>query len=472
MFDTAMDALSGGVVPQQPSVPNSPDLDPSSPMNSQPNNAPAPQKQPSLWKSILTGALVGMAGSAGQTSFAGGLGAGAKASLQYGQQQKENELKAQETQSEIKFRDTQSALNAANAARIDQEIQKDGVELQQSRDTHAMKLVEFNRRFGVDYDVFPNTGDNATQYLKQAHANSPDGVSVPDVIVAPSHIYVQKQGVPAESKLDRYNKIAPLLGLPGADKGTFLTMKPEAQSRVLAPADSMLAGNAPDGKPYPKEQLRKAAASLEARLAAYKNKPEYDAAVAQQGQDTLDLLKKQIGVDQKADVKPARAPSKASAKDAAVMHFGSLPDGSQVAGTPEQLASWGAKGTTKMPADEVKKVLVARQAVAPDGLFASVQKDLATLQKSGKLGVLASRWSDFMAGKAGSDPEFAALRTHMGLLATALMQAHVGSRGSKEMLDHFKSLADYRISDGATLGSALNAEFSYVREKAMMPKGK
>lgn len=152
------------------------------------------------------------------------------------------------------------------------------------------------------------------------------------------------------------------------------------------------------------------------------------------------------------------------------MLVGSMPDGSQVAGTADELQRAGASGIMKLDADNAKKTIIARQLIAPGGLFQQVNADLRQLDAQGKIGVVASRWNDFMSGKVGSGPEFAALRTHMGLLATALMQAHVGARGSNEMLEHFKSLADYRIADAKTLRSALGAEYGYVQEKAMLPK--
>jgi hypothetical protein len=151
---------------------------------------------------------------------------------------------------------------------------------------------------------------------------------------------------------------------------------------------------------------------------------------------------------------------------------GSLPDGSQIAGTQQDLQAAGASGIAKLPITEGSKVVVARQLIAPNGLFASVAQDIHELDGKGKLGVAASRWNDFLAGKVGDEPDFAKLRTDMGLLGTALMQAHVGARGSHEMLEHFKSLADYRISDAATLRAALGREFNYVSEKAMLQKAR
>jgi hypothetical protein len=154
------------------------------------------------------------------------------------------------------------------------------------------------------------------------------------------------------------------------------------------------------------------------------------------------------------------------------MYTGTLPDGRVVAGTPGEMQSSGASGVTKLPAIESGKVVVARQLVAPNGLFHAVAGDIATLDKNGQLGTIASRWNDFVSGKVGTGPEFASLRANMGLLSTALMQAHVGARGSDEMREHFLHLADYRISDAPTLRSALSSEFKYVTEKAaFIPKG-
>jgi hypothetical protein len=150
---------------------------------------------------------------------------------------------------------------------------------------------------------------------------------------------------------------------------------------------------------------------------------------------------------------------------------GSMQDGSQVAGTQADLQAAGATGITKLPAAEASKVVVARQLTAPDGLFHAVAGDLATLNAKGGLNVATARWNDFMAGKVGAgDPAYTKLRTDTQLLSTAIMQAHVGSRGSEAMLEHFKGLADAGKMDSQTLTASLQAEFHYVREKAMLPK--
>jgi hypothetical protein len=92
------------------------------------------------------------------------------------------------------------------------------------------------------------------------------------------------------------------------------------------------------------------------------------------------------------------------------------------------------------------------------------------LDKEGKLGVVASRYNEFMAGKYGSsDPDVSALRAKMGLSTTLLMQAHVGNRGSSQMLEHFEDLANQKKLDGPTLKAALGSEINYVQDRAMDP---
>ena len=94
------------------------------------------------------------------------------------------------------------------------------------------------------------------------------------------------------------------------------------------------------------------------------------------------------------------------------------------------------------------------------------------LDKQGKLGVITSRYNDFMAGKVGAgDPEVAALPAKMGLSNTLLMNVHVGNRGGSYMMEHFQDLANQGHMDGPTLKSSFNSEMDYVRSKQMLPGG-
>ena len=146
-----------------------------------------------------------------------------------------------------------------------------------------------------------------------------------------------------------------------------------------------------------------------------------------------------------------------------------------------QAQQMGIQNPMKADADMVNKSIAARHWLQlangpgdPKGAPAdmSIVQLVDKLDNEGKLGPLAGRWNEFMAGKWGSgDPEYAALRAKMGLSTTLLMQAHVGSRGSAQMLEHFEDLANAGKMDGPTLKSSIGSEIAYVQDKAMDPAG-
>lgn len=153
--------------------------------------------------------------------------------------------------------------------------------------------------------------------------------------------------------------------------------------------------------------------------------------------------------------------------------------GNQVLLPAGQAQQMGVQNPMKADADMVNKALAARhwlnlankQAPAdakPEDM--GIMQLVDHLDKSGDLSPIASRWNEFMAGKVGAgNPYVAALRAKMGLSTTLLMQAHVGSRGSAQMLEHFEDLANQKKLDGPTLKAALGAEVNYVQDKAMDP---
>jgi hypothetical protein len=117
-------------------------------------------------------------------------------------------------------------------------------------------------------------------------------------------------------------------------------------------------------------------------------------------------------------------------------------DGNQVAGTKDELTASGVKNISKLPAADASKVVAARELVSPDGLFSLIAKDMTALGPQG-LNAVGSRFNEFVSGQVGQgDDNYTRLRTHVKLLSSALMQAHVGSRGSEAMLNEFHSLAD------------------------------
>jgi hypothetical protein len=153
--------------------------------------------------------------------------------------------------------------------------------------------------------------------------------------------------------------------------------------------------------------------------------------------------------------------------------------GNQVLVPAGQAQQMGLQNPMQADADMVNKAMAARHWLslatkpAPPGADPqemSITQLIDKLDKSGQLGVVSSRWNDFMAGKVGAgDPYVSALRAKMGLSTTLLMQAHVGNRGSAQMLEHFEDLANQKKLDGQTLKAAFGSEISYVRDRAMDP---
>jgi len=148
--------------------------------------------------------------------------------------------------------------------------------------------------------------------------------------------------------------------------------------------------------------------------------------------------------------------------------------GNQVFGAASEAKQLGLRAIREVGQAEAEKVTNARSLMplmdSKDPEDPGVLQMAKSLDARGKLGPLASRWNEFLAGKWGSgDKEYAAFRTKMGLATTALMQVHVGSRGGAFMLEHFEDLANAKKFDGPSLLSALETESRYVKRKAMLP---
>src|SRR5262249_20072282 len=140
-------------------------------------------------------------------------------------------------------------------------------------------------------------------------------------------------------------------------------------------------------------------------------------------------------------------------------------------GTPDELKAAGIRGAYKLGEAESAKVTVARELTSPEGLFADVEKDLSAFHPD-ELTALGSRWNEFQTGSLGvGDTRYAALRTDLGLLSTALMQAHVGSRGGEAIMEHFANLANGGKMSGDILKTAIATEKRYVMGKALRPGG-
>lgn len=84
-----------------------------------------------------------------------------------------------------------------------------------------------------------------------------------------------------------------------------------------------------------------------------------------------------------------------------------------------------------------------------------------------QLGPLASRWSEFTAGKVGvPNRGYIQLRTDLGLLHTALMNMHVGARGGERIMQHFADMINGAQQSPENLRAALDEIKAYSQEVA------
>jgi hypothetical protein len=154
--------------------------------------------------------------------------------------------------------------------------------------------------------------------------------------------------------------------------------------------------------------------------------------------------------------------------------------GRQVLVPAGDVSKYGLSQVREVGQAENEKVTNARSLMT---VFSNTDKDdqgliqLATdLNKEGKLGPVATRFSDWLnkggsvaTFNAGDDAKVQQLFTKLGLSTTGLMQVHVGARGSAAMMEHFADLANAKTMSGPTFLAALNTENKYVQMKAMLP---
>lgn len=465
--------------------------------------APSPQQPPSRLGAIL-GAVAktvstGLAGipNQGRPSFVTGLGEGARSAKQ-----------AEATQQAIRFKTTDDQIRMASLHNQDLKMQNDTQEEQDAHQKAELDLRAFANEHGIKYDTIANHGQTVMDHL--ANQTSTNGAaSVPPgthISADGKTIQIPQQNEASQQGFtDMYKQMAPALQLPVLPPGQdFATPK-----NINMMHDAMLGKNPRTGENYKHDELPGALGSLQAQrdnmvkngasdsqLKALDNAIGYqkaqlsalDSHTASVKQKDIDMQtagavqKKQAELDiENSPKNQAAAARGAAAKTAAEQEaknasggslmVGTDKDGNQVAGTADELTKVGASGVTKLSSDTGTKVITARQLISPEGLFSQIRKDMDALDAKGKLGSAATaRFNEALLSKAGSDPDFAPLLTHTHLLATALMQAHVGSKGSENMMEEFKNLANAGKMSSSTLRSALGAEYNYVHEKAMLPK--
>jgi hypothetical protein len=459
------------------------------------------------WKSALGKVAqvvsTGLAGvpDKGRPSFITGLGEGARSAQA-----------ANATEQAIKFASFNDQVRAANLHA--QDLQKQAADDAQQKAQQAGEDFQNEAlgTYGGVMETHPNDGTAVMQTLQaQTAANgaasiapgthiSADGKNINVPANTPQTLAAQVQNYKALE-----GKLPGLPGLPTFDPSSVKSQSDVTNARAalgqhLDIMQHLVQGYDQSGRPYTHQELNNLIPAYQAQIdslsknggasdyqigtlkntlailqANEQHHSDKEQEVSDQATANAVEKQKQLGADKTAnqeDLQNNAAANKAkNAKADSNMYVGSDASGNQVAGTSDDLKAAGAQGVTKLGADDQKKVLTARQLTSPSGLFSLIKQDMLNLDAKGKMGSSATaRFNDALLSKAGSDPDYAPLFVHTHLLATALMQAHVGSRGSSDMMDEFKSLANSGKMNAPTLRSALGAEYSYVKEKAMLPK--
>jgi hypothetical protein len=433
-----------------PNYPASPDQGGPVPQGAQPD--PDAGSNTHGWRAVLRGALQGLENhlkGAGEGLITGGIPGAVVGAVS--PDMADNALKARQA---VVTARVQQAQAAAKSAMDDANFQPQNHDLQLA--TAQIHLQQLQ----ASYDSMPH---DFQEHLMQEGAEA--GQHLLDNGITPTYNGSEEDAQAHVRALMAVNSDKPLnvVALPDGS-GNFNVFELPNSDKTYDHAVTLTIGHDPTGAPITKTypggtiSIARGLALESAAMVDYSK-----AAAKIQVANQTGVTAKNTAAANKSNAQANAAPK--------IDNFviGSLPTGEQVAGTAQDLKAVGARGITKLPAAEASKVVVARELTAPNGLFSSVAADLAALNAQGKLNVATSRWNEFMTGTVGAgDPLYTKLRTDTQLLSTAIMQAHVGSRGSESMLDHFKGLANAGKMDAPTLTAALQAEFHYVKGKALL----
>jgi hypothetical protein len=399
------------------------------PQPSAPSDASAPSGRPSLFRGILAGALAGMAAGTQAKTFGEGVTRGVAGGLQQQQRTFENEQTQQRTNAAVDQAHAEAAFTAANTAKI----------------LHDVHLMPADRQSAL-IDEAVDQG----QTLVKAGAVVPVGPAGDRASAQNQYIGLLKQN-PAQTYGIQMSR--------GEDGGVDFQVVQYPHAPLKQ--DVVLKGMGPNG-----EDVTVPAGTSADAVGKY-----YSATLAKK----MDTHAKQILEDQKQgnrvelqNLKGQQAAAKGSAKQDTNLYEGTDGNGNQVAGTANELQASGVRNYAKMPALTQTQTLAARELTSPDGLFATARGQIMALSQAGKLGPVSSRWNNFWA-KKGLDGDQQAFRGTLGLIATKLMQAHMGNRGGKDAMEHFAELVPEN-STPAALMAALNNEYQYVSALAKRPK--
>lgn len=157
-------------------------------------------------------------------------------------------------------------------------------------------------------------------------------------------------------------------------------------------------------------------------------------------------------------------------------------NGRTIAGPRSEAKRLGVEDVADLQGQEIRDVQNARHVVTllekrgdPDKPETQgVLQLIDSLDRDGKLGVLASRYNRFVTSGVGAspndDPRIITLIDKNMLADTGTMLAHFGASGgrSPQMLQHFLDLANSGKMDGVTLRAGAKAIDDYMKDRGMI----
>lgn len=208
------------------------------------------------------------------------------------------------------------------------------------------------------------------------------------------------------------------------------------------------------------------------KLAEIEAKPEGNKPVDQQyvneyiklhpGATVADAVK-QYHKDEQAPERPQQPPQ--------ALMIG--PDGRAIAVHPGTVIPQGAQTPQGVNATNTPTAATRGMAEKAPRVIHFIDRINQLLDENEKnIGPLAGRWSEFTAGKVGlPNKGYTQIRTNSGLLETALMNMHVGSRGGERIMEHFHDLIGSAHQSPQNLRDAL-AEIRTYAEQVAQEGGK
>lgn len=393
-----------------------------------PPAAPTPTPAP-LWKQVVMGALAGMAGSAGQKHFGGGLAAGAGGELAQVQQQKENALQQQQAatqqakaQSDIKFQSAQAANGVAEAAVNNAKAQALPQEAQDAHEKNSLALVSQLQDLGITPTVVaPDTNDGVHGALNALNSAGSAQGGVPHVLnveVGGQHLVYdlsQLSGTP--QGLAMVNKTRDMQGQPAITTAQWRQTPKPAQSQAMEDSLNFTKGGAP---PKNSNEATSNLAQYQAFQKAYALRKDADPAALKQLNDTVANLSAMKGALQNNEKTVAGIKT----QQALALNQGKIDQAN--AQTPQWLPKVGA--------DEKKKAELAEN-------IAHNANDVATILHSRPdlFGPAAGRFTQIEQLTGNNDPDISKLGVAIHNIAMANSGVH-GFRSNEGVKDTEKGL--------------------------------